>query len=215
LKNFLDQYLEHQRDNSGAPFRMMKTHRAFSLRLKGLLVRDEWDITWDCAVKACAGNFSNFMIVGQTGIGVHHFLHIFFLPSADIIHQGRVSLFTTFLQCVWPSVSKRSFKTFLTIYGSSTRAGFAPLTVEPRGWRYRAFRRTTKFGPSSIQIALPKTLPLFYLTMDHHFSSWKHRLPVRVDGLGRNTMGTLDSSTRILSRWKKSSGVGTYICSVR
>jgi hypothetical protein len=211
----MDQYVEHQFDNSGAPFRMMKTHRAFNLSLKGLLVRDEWDFAWDCAIKACARGSSNFIIVGQPGIGVHHFLHIFFLPSADIRHQGRLSLFTTFLQYVWPSVSQRSFKTLLTMYGSSTRAGFAPLPVTSRGWRYRAFRRTTKLGPSSIQIRLFKTLPLFYIPMDHHFSSWKHRLLVRVDGLGRNTMGTLESSTRILSRWKKSFGVRTYICSVR
>ena len=198
MKNFLDHYVEHQPDNSGAPFRMMKAHRAFNLNLKG-----------DCAVKACAGGFSNFIIVGQPGIGVHHFLHIFFLPSADIRHQGRLSLFTTFLQYVWPSVSQRSFKTLLTMYGSSTRAGFAPLTVTSRGWRYRAFRRATKLGPSAIQIGLSKTLPLFYLPVHHHFSSWKHRLLVRVDGLGRNTMGTLDSSTRILSHWKKSFGVRT------
>ena len=163
---------------------MTKTHQAFKLRLKGLLVRDEWDITWDCAVKPCAGCFSNFIIVGQTGIGLHHFLHIFFLPSTDIIHQGRLSLPTTFLQSVWPSVSQRSFKTLLTMYGSSTRAGFAPLTVKFRGWRYRAFRRTTLLGPSSIQIGLSKTLPLFYPAMSRHFSSWKQRLLVSVDGLG-------------------------------
>jgi len=214
LKNFLHQYVEHQPDNSGASFRIMKTHRAFNLGLKGLLVRDEWDITWDFAVKARAGGFSNFIIVGQTGIGVHHFLHIFFLPSGDITHQGRLSLFTTFLQGVWPSVSQHSFKTFLTMYGSSTGAGFAPLPVKCRGWRYGAFRRTTLLGPSSIQIRLSKTLPLFYTSMNHHFSLWKQRL-VSIDGLGRNTTGILDSSTRILSRWKKSFGVRTYICSVR
>jgi hypothetical protein len=55
----------------------MKVHRAFALGLRGLLVRDDWDITWDWARKECAGGISNFIIVGQTGIGVHHFLHIF------------------------------------------------------------------------------------------------------------------------------------------
>ena len=186
LKNFQDQYIEHQPDNSGVSFRMRKAHRAFNLALlKGLLVRDEWDIiTWDCAEKAPAGGFSNFIIVGQTGIGVHHFLHIFFLPSADITHQGRLSLFTTFLQGVWPSVSQRSFKMSLTMYGSLTRAGFAPLPLKCRGGRYRAFRRTTLLGPSSIQMGLSKPLPIFYSAMDHHFSSWKHRLLISGDGVG-------------------------------
>ena len=74
LEHFLGQFVEHQLDNSGASFRIMKTHRAFNLGLKGILVRDEWDIMWDRAVKAHARSFNNFIIVGQTGIGVHHFL---------------------------------------------------------------------------------------------------------------------------------------------
>ena len=184
LKNFQDQYIVHQPDNNGVSFRMMTNHRAFNLNLKGLLVRDEWDITLDWAEKACDEHFGNFIIVGQTGIGVHHFLHIFFLPSADITHQGRLFLFITFLQGVWPSVSQRSFNMLLTMYGSSTRAEFAPFPAKCRGWRYGTFRRTTLLGPSSIQIRLYKTLPRFYLPLDHLFSSWKHPLLIGIDGLG-------------------------------
>jgi hypothetical protein len=92
---------------------------------------------------------------------VHHFLHAFLLLSADIAHQGRLSLFTTFLHSAWPLVSQRSFKTFLTVCGSSTRAEFVPLSVTYRGWRYGAFRRTTLLGPSLIQIGESKTLRLF------------------------------------------------------
>ena len=185
LKKFQDQYIVHQpNNNNGISFRMMKNHRAFNLSLNGLLVRDEWDITWDWAEKTRDEFFRNFIIVGQTGIGVHHFLHIFFLPSADITHQGRLFLFTTFLQGVWPSVSQRSFNTLLTMYGSSTRAEFAPLPVKCRGWRYGTFRRTTLLGPSWIQMRLSKTLPRFWLTLIHLFSSWKHPLLIGIDGLG-------------------------------
>ena len=152
LKNFQDQYIVHQIDKNGGSFRIMKNHRAFNLNLKGLLVRDEWDITWDGAEKARDEKYSNFIIVGQLGIGVHHFVHISFLSSADITHQGRLFLFTTFLQGVWPSVSQRSFNTLLTMYGSSTRAEFAPFPAKCRGGRYETFRRTTLLGPSSIQI---------------------------------------------------------------
>jgi hypothetical protein len=134
LEHFQGQYVSSQTDDSGASFRIMKVHRAFNLGLGGLLVREEWDITWDWAGKECAGGISNFIIVGQTGIGVHHFLHVFLLLSADIAHQGRHSPFTTFLHSAWPSVSQRSFKTFLIVYGSSTRAEFVPLSVTYHGW---------------------------------------------------------------------------------
>jgi hypothetical protein len=93
LEHFQGQYIRSQTDDSGASFRIMKVRRAFALGLRGLLARDEWDITWDWARKECAGGISNFIIVGQTGIGGHHFLHIFFLSSADITHQGRLSLY--------------------------------------------------------------------------------------------------------------------------
>ena len=156
-----------------------------------------------------------FIIVGQMGIGMHHFLHIFCLPSADTTHQGRPFLFTTFLQCVWPSVSQRSFNILLTMYCSSTRVGFITLPVTYRGTRYRIFRRTTLLGFSSIQIWVSKTLPGFFLSYHHHFSSWRHALLVETDGVGWNTTGGPNSSIRILSRWKKSFGVRTYICSVR
>ena len=170
MKNFLDQYVTHRNDSGGASFRVMKTHRAFKLSLDGLLVRDEWDTAWDRAEKAYAGGYHNFIIVGQTGIGVHHFLHILFLPSAYITHQGRLSLFTTFLQGVWPSVSQRSSKTCLAMYGSSTGGRFAPFPVTCRGWRYGTFRRRiTLLGPLSIQIKLSKNLPLFCSSTDHHF----------------------------------------------
>jgi len=69
LEHFQGQYVKSQTDDSGASFRIMKAHRAFNLGLRGLLVRDEWDITWDYALKAHAGGLSNFIIVGQTGIG--------------------------------------------------------------------------------------------------------------------------------------------------
>ncbi|KAF8224751.1 hypothetical protein L208DRAFT_1380972 [Tricholoma matsutake] len=98
LKNFLDQYVEHQLDNSGASFRMMKTHPAFQLRLKGLLVRDEWDITWDYAVKARAGGFSNFIIVGQTGIGKTLSLYYFL---ARCLALGLTTFFQDALDYVW------------------------------------------------------------------------------------------------------------------
>ena len=74
LEHFQDQYIVHQLDKNGVSFRMMKNHRAFYLSLKGLLVRDEWDIVWDRAENACNERVRNFIIVGQTGIGVHHFL---------------------------------------------------------------------------------------------------------------------------------------------
>ena len=184
LKNFEDQYIVHQPDKNGGSFRIMKNHPAFDLNLKGLLVRDEWDITWDRAEKARVERFSNFIIVGQPGIGVHHFVHISFLPSADSTHQGRLFLFTTFLQGVWPLVSQRSFKTILTIYGSLTGTESATFPAKYRGGGYGTFRRTTLLGPSSIQMRLSKTLPGFYLHMDHLFSSWKHPLLIGVDGLG-------------------------------
>jgi hypothetical protein len=183
LEHFQDQYIAHKLDKNGVSFQTMKNHRAFTLTLKGLLVRDEWNVTWDSAENACNKGVRNFIIVGQTGIGVHHFLHIFFLPSADITHQGRPFLFTTFLQCVWPSVSQCSFNRLLTMYGSSTRVGFAPLPVTYDGMGYRTFQWTTLLGPSSIQIRLSKTLPRFYLTLNHLFSSWRHPLLIGIDGL--------------------------------
>jgi hypothetical protein len=184
--HFQDQYISHL-DKNGVRFRTMKNHLAFNLRLKGLLVRDEWDVTWDRAENACDNlkGIRNFIIVGQTGIGVHHFLHIFFLPSADCTYQGRLSHFITFLQGVWPSVSQRSFKTCVIVYCSSTRTGFTPLPVKPRGRTYGTFRRTALLlGPSSIQIRMSQTLLMFYTAMDHHFSSWKLRLLVGIDGHG-------------------------------
>jgi len=184
LEHFRDQYIAQKLDKNGVSFQTMKNHRAFNLSLKGLLIRDEWNVTWDCAENACNKGVCNFIIVGQTGIGVHHFLHIFVLPSADITHQGRLFLFTTFLQCVWPSVSQRSFNRLLTMYCSSTRVGFITLPVTYRGTGYRTFRRTTLLGPSSIQIRVSKTLPRFYLSLDHLFSSWRHPLLVEIDGLG-------------------------------
>ena len=74
---------------------------------------------------ACNERVRNFIIVGQTGIGVHHFLHIFFLPSADITHQGRFFPFTTFLQCVWPSVSQRHASDYVWLFDESGVRPFA------------------------------------------------------------------------------------------
>ena len=188
LKHFQDQYIERQTNDNGAQFRIMKVHEAFNLDLKGLLVLDEWDITWERAENECDEGISNFIIVGQTGIGVHRFPHVFLLLSADIVHLGRLSLFTIFLHNAWHSVSQPSFKTFLNMYGSSTRAEFIPLSVTYRGWRYVAYRKTTLLGPSLIQIGEWETLPLFYSKTDHHFSSWKPPFLITT-GVGRNTTG--------------------------
>ena len=81
-------------DDSSASFRIMKVHQAFNLRLNGLL---EWVMTWGWAKKGCDGGVDNFIIIGQTGIGVHCFLHVFLLLSADIAHQGRLLLSCTAL----------------------------------------------------------------------------------------------------------------------
>jgi hypothetical protein len=157
-----------------------------------------WDIMWDCVVKAYSGAFSNFIIIGQTGIGVHHFLHIFFLPSADITHQGRLSLYYFLAKCLALSLTT-FFQDALDYVLFFDKSGVRPIDANILWVEIQGLLRATKLGPSSIQIILFKTLPLFYLPIHHHFLSWKHCLLVRVDGLGRNTMGALDSSTRILS----------------
>ena len=93
LKNFLDKYVEHQPDNSGASFRMMRTHRAFNLRLKGLLVRDEWYITWDCAVKALAGGYSNSSsLVRRALVCTIAFIFSFCPPLTLRIREDSLSL---------------------------------------------------------------------------------------------------------------------------
>lgn len=93
LEHFQGQYVRSETDDSGASFRIMKVHGAFNLRLNGLLVRDEWDITWDWAQKECVSGINNFIIVGQTGIGVHHF-HVFLLLSllTFLIREDSLSL---------------------------------------------------------------------------------------------------------------------------
>jgi len=84
LKHFQDQYIVHQLDKNGVSFRTMKNHRALNLSVKGLLVRDEWNVTWDWAENACNKGVRNFIIVGPPGIGVHHFLHISFCPPLTL-----------------------------------------------------------------------------------------------------------------------------------
>ena len=41
-------------------FRMMEVHQTFDLGLKGVLVRDEWDITWKQAEKECDERMNEF-----------------------------------------------------------------------------------------------------------------------------------------------------------
>jgi hypothetical protein len=103
LEHFQGQYVQSQTGGNGA-FRIMKVHRAFNLGLRGLLVRDEWDITWDWAGKEYVGGISNFIIVGQTGIGVHYFLHVFLLLSLTLrIREDSLSLLLS-----WTALGPRS-----------------------------------------------------------------------------------------------------------
>ena len=39
---------------------MMEVHQTFDLGLKGVLVRDEWDITWKQAEKECDERMKEF-----------------------------------------------------------------------------------------------------------------------------------------------------------
>ena len=81
------------------------------MSVNGLL---EWDVTWDWAQKECEIGINNFIIIYQTGISVHHFLHVFLLSPLTLrIREDSLSLLlsctalglTTFIQddpdCVW------------------------------------------------------------------------------------------------------------------
>lgn len=153
MEHFRGQYVKSQ-TVSGASFRIMKVYQAFNLGPGGVIGTRR---VGHYVGLGCAIGISNFIIVGQTGIGVYHFLHVFLLLSADIAYQGR----HTCLHSAWPLVSQCSFKTFQTMYVSSRRAGFVPLPVTCRGWRYGVFRRATLLGLSLIQTGESKTLSLF------------------------------------------------------
>ena len=45
-------------------FKQWRIPQVFNLSLKGLLIRDEWNVTWDCAENACNQGVRNFIIVG-------------------------------------------------------------------------------------------------------------------------------------------------------
>ena len=63
LKHFEDPYVERpsfEKVTHCATFRIMEVHQAFDLGLKGVLVRDEWDITWKQAEKECDERMKEF-----------------------------------------------------------------------------------------------------------------------------------------------------------
>jgi hypothetical protein len=73
LEHFQAQYIETraiQLDGNAVNFKVMKVRKPFGLKLKGMLVRDEWEIAWTHAMKAYDKGMSSMILIGQPGIGV-------------------------------------------------------------------------------------------------------------------------------------------------
>lgn len=190
-------------------------HKAFRLNVTGLLIRDEWDITWSRAEATYAEGVRNLIIIGQTGIGVHQFPHISLYHNTGLtMFQAKLFLFSTFFRSAWPRVCQLCSKPSPMRCGSSTRAAFASLAVGSIGQKYRASQRRILIGPSSIQIGELETLPPLFTTMDRLSSSCKlHRL-VMIGGVGQNTMELRVIFIQNLSRWGNYWEVRTRMSSV-
>jgi hypothetical protein len=90
MEHFKAQYIETrsiQIDGTALNFNVMKVHEAFGLNVTGLLIRDEWDITWSHSEAAYAEGVRNLIIIGQTGIGVHQ------LPPISLYRNTRTTVF--------------------------------------------------------------------------------------------------------------------------
>jgi hypothetical protein len=76
---------EIQCDGDTVTFRVMRIHDAFNLDLGGLLIRDEWDITYAHAKGAFESGMNNFIVIGQPGIGANH-VSVFLFKTINGIH---------------------------------------------------------------------------------------------------------------------------------
>ncbi|KAF5372044.1 hypothetical protein D9615_008077 [Tricholomella constricta] len=87
-----------QLDSRDLKFKVMKIHDAFRLDIKGLLIRDEWDLTWDHVEAVSADGVRNLIVIGQTGIGKS--LSLYYLLSKRLA-QGLPTLFQDEPEVVW------------------------------------------------------------------------------------------------------------------